>query len=426
MTDEHHQLEQIPPAPDTYRVQDINFVKDPHETLRKMREQSRIHRAVSPFYHLGMPGHDVVTHYDDASELLRSRAHIVDLRKLPEGDPRRRDSYPGWDDALPPSLVVLDPPEHDRIRGLVNKAFTPRAIEALKPRIAEIAHELLDAADGQTEIDFIETLASPLPVMVIAELIGVAAADRDRFETWINTTATISPEDFKDEESTRRWTNAANQASNALTDYFRGQIELRRIKPGNDLISRLIEVEEEEDRIAEPEIIALCKQLLGAGIVVTTAMLGNGLLALLRHPDQMQLLRNDRELVPSAVEEMLRYAPPAAGPQRLMARDTEIGGCPVGMHRGVLASVVGANRDPAVFEDPDRFDVTRTENRHLTFGAGLHYCIGAPLARAQAQAVLHELLDRYEHIEAGIPFGDVEFRWNGNTLGVPSLPLRVS
>lgn len=414
----------IPRAPETYQPIDIEFLKDPHSVLREMREDGRIHRSDAGLPGFGVEGY-VVTHYDDVNAVLRSREHISDARKLPEDDPRRR-RFSATGDSLPPSILTLDPPEHDRIRGLVNKAFTPRAIDAIKPRIEEIAHELLDAVAGEAEIEFMDALATPLPVIVIAELLGVPPEDRDKFKEWSHALVALSPSDIKDPESLRKRLQEAQAGSVALGEYFREQVEQRRAEPGDDLISRLIEAEEEGDRLSEPEMIALCRLLLAAGNLTTTDLLGNGLLELLRHPDQMQILRDDPELVPSAVEEMLRYTPPVSNSGRLTSQDTEIAGCPVGKHKNVAVSLMGANRDPKVFDNPETFDVTRGENRHLSFGGGIHYCIGAPLARAEAQGALRVLLERYQQIEAAVPLDEIEWRGGGAFRGLRALPLRVS
>ena len=417
-------VDPIPRAPEAYQPIDIEFLKDPHAVLREMREAGRIHRSDGGLAGFGPEGY-VVTHYDDVNDVLRSREHISDARKLPEDDPRRRGADRA-DDALPPSILTLDPPEHDRIRGLVNKAFTPRAIEEIKPRIKEVANELLDAVAGEPEIEFMDAMATPLPVIVISELLGVPPEDRDKFKEWSHALVSVSPSDMKDMDALRQRMQEARAGSTALADYFREQVERRRDDPGDDLISRLIEAEEEGDRLSEPEMIALCRLLLAAGNLTTTDLLGNGLLELLRHPDQMQILRDDLDRVPAAVEEMLRYTPPVSNSGRLMADDTEIAGCPVGKHRSVAVSLMGANRDPDVFDDPETFDVTREENRHLSFGGGIHYCIGAPLARAEAQGALRVLLERYEHIEAAIPVDDIEWRGGGAFRGLRSLLLRVS
>ncbi len=271
-----------------------------------------------------------------------------------------------------------------------------------------------------------DAMATPLPVIVISELLGVPPEDRDKFKEWSHALVSVSPSDMKDMDALRQRMQEARAGSTALADYFREQVERRRDDPGDDLISRLIEAEEEGDRLSEPEMIALCRLLLAAGNLTTTDLLGNGLLELLRHPDQMQILRDDLDRVPAAVEEMLRYTPPVSNSGRLMADDTEIAGCPVGKHRSVAVSLMGANRDPDVFDDPETFDVTREENRHLSFGGGIHYCIGAPLARAEAQGALRALLERYEHIEAAIPVDDIEWRGGGAFRGLRSLLLRVS
>ena len=415
MADEHRSPENpIPQAPEDYNPLDIEFLKDPHATLREMRAESRIHRDRNVFDGLD---EYIVTRYDDVNAVLRSREHIMDLRKLPDDDPRRSE--------FPPNLLSLDPPEHDRVRGLVNKAFTPRAVEALRPRITELAHELLDAVEGQPEIEFMEVLATPLPVIVIAELLGVPPEDRDRFKEWSHTFVDISPADVEDAESLQRRREDMRVAAMAFGGYFREQIELRRAEPGDDLISRLIEVEEQGERLSGSEMISMCILLLVAGNLTTTDLLGNGLLELLRDPEQMQLLRDDPVLLPGAVEEMLRYTSPVTQSGRITASDSQVAGCPVNVHSNVGVSLIGANRDPAVFDDPERFDVTREENRHLSFGGGVHYCLGAPLARAEAQVALGVLLERYEQIEAAVPLDTLEWRGGGAFRGLRALPLRV-
>ena len=421
MTDDHPQPDaRIPSVPEEYRPLDIEFLKDPHENMRAMRQESPLHRSMSSFF----PGIETyaATRYADVHAFLASRDTILDTRKLPDDDPR---NIGGDGERI---LLTMDPPEQDRQRSLVNKAFTPRAIDALKPRIDEIANALLDEVDGHSEIDFMAALATPLPVIVIAELIGVPPEDRDRFKEWSHAMVAIFSSDAGNAEPAELIgaSQQAQQAVEALREYFANQIALRRAEPRDDLLSRLLAVEEDGEQLREGEIIAICGLLLVAGNLTTTDLLGNGLLELLRHPEQMQILRDDISLLPSAIEEMLRYTPPVTNTaDRVTAREMEIGGCPVGMHRSVSPSLLAANRDPAIFESPDRFDVTRAENPHLSFGRGVHFCLGAPLARAEAFGALSSLLERYPQIEAAIPLDEVQWRGGGGFRGLRSLPLRV-
>ncbi|GAB4335624.1 MAG: cytochrome P450 [Dehalococcoidia bacterium] len=406
------------PAPEGYRPEAVDFVANPHDVLRAMREEARVHVHQSP---LG-PRY-VLTHYDDVNAFFRRADVFRDTRKLPEDDIRRRGFLPQDEDDRygQPSILTLDPPEHDRLRGLVSQAFTPKAIEAMNPRIAEIADELLDAVAGEEIIDFMDALAVPLPVIVIAEMIGVDPGDRAQFKAWAHALIEGGLTGRYEIELLQR----AREAGRQLRAYFERTIDERRKNPKDDLMSALIAVEQEGERMTREEMITMLQLLLNAGNLTTTDLLGNGLLALLSHPGEYQRLRDDPSLMASAVEEMLRFTPPVTGTGRMTVDATEVAGCPVPRHATVTGSILAANRDPDVFEDPERFDITRKRNHHLSFGGGIHFCLGASLARNEARIALERLFARYNHIELAIDPAQVPWRGGGAFRGLASLPIRV-
>ena len=288
------------------------------------------------------------------------------------------------------AILFLDPPDHTRIRQLVGKAFTPRAVEAMRPHIQEIVDGLLDAAAGKGEMDVIADLALPLPVTVISEMLGVPVEDQARLQQWTDIAVRlIDPSD-----DVAILAEAAN-ALGGYNEYFGGLIGERRQQPREDLLSALVQAEEEGDRLSEQELLAMMALLYVAGHETTVNLIGNGMLALFRHPGELDRLRRDPSLLPSAVEEMLRYDSPVQLTARTATADVELDGLRIakGQEAGVLLGA--ANRDPAQFPDPDRFDVGRQDNRHVAFGGGIHHCLGAPLARAEAQIAIGSLLRRF-------------------------------
>lgn len=409
-------MEGIPRAPERYDPRDIDYIANPHPVLQAMREDGGVHWHRAP-----LAPRVVLTRYRDVEAVLRSKEVFKDTRKLPEHDPRRRNLLPEEDPVSEQrSILSLDQPEHDRLRRLVNRAFTPRAVEAMCPRIADIADRLLDEVEGRPEIDFMEAMATPLPVIVISEMLGVDPEDRDRFKRWSLTmvNSELDPHDLDRIRSGRA-------ARRAMREYFDRVVEERRQQPRDDLISALVLAEDEGDRLTHDETLTMLGLLLNAGNLTTTDLLGNGMLELLRHPDQFAIVRERPEILNHAVEEMLRYTPPVLNTGRITSDAQELGGCPVGTQVSVTASLIAANRDPEVFEDPEHFDVTRTENPHLAFGGGIHFCLGANLARAEARIALERFLARYEEVELAVPPEEVEWRGGGAFRGLWRLPLRV-
>lgn len=321
------------------------------------------------------------------------------------------------------TLIAIDPPKHTRIRSLVSKAFTPRVIDSLRARIEALVSEFLDAAiEARTDtIDLVSALAYPLPATVIAEMMGVPVQDRDRFRTWANAAAATLdlfalPEDMR---------VSAIEGSIALYDYLDGLIRDRQARSdaGSDLIGTLVTASINQERLSAQELVGNTALLLVAGHETTTNLIGSSILALLRHPDQMTLLRTHPEFIDNAVEEFLRFDPPVQMDSRRATRDLTIGAHTIQAGQWVNIVIAAANRDPLQFADPHRLDIRRTDNRHLSFAHGIHFCLGAPLARLEAQIAIAAILRRFEHI--ALATDNLTWRPNRVLRGLATLPLTV-
>ncbi len=290
------------------------------------------------------------------------------------------------------SFLSLDPPDHTRLRRLVAKAFTPRVIAALEPRIRALVAELFAAFADHGRFDVVGELAYPLPVRIISELLGVPPADHELFVGWSRllvrgldpAMAITDPVEVA----------AIVAAQNELTAYFHDLVATRRATPGDDLLSRLIAIEEQGDQLTEPELVSTCVLLLVAGHETTANLIANGILALLRHPDQLAALRADPALIGGTVEEVLRHDPPVQLTTRVVRKPTRFGAVTAPTDGVLLLLLAAANRDPAVFADPDRFDITRDAHQHLSFAAGPHFCLGAGLARLETTLTLTAFAER--------------------------------
>jgi cytochrome P450 len=384
------------------------FIADPYPFYRRLREQDPIHRSGLGFW--------VLTRYDDVVTLLRDprfgRDRYQPLLRARFGDEATSGSISG-------SMLFRDPPDHTRLRGLVSKAFTPRAVETMRPHIQRIVDELLDAVRDARAMDVIADLAYPLPVIVICEMLGVPVADRGEFRQWSvdigrSLDAIATPSDPAVIER-------GNAARRALTDYFRTLLAERRARPRGDLLSALIAAEEAGERLSEGELLATCVLLFVAGHETTVNLIGNGLLALLRHPDATRGLREDPSLIVPAVEELLRYDGPVQRTGRIANVDAEIDGRPIAEGTLVLGLIGAANRDPAHFPEPDRLDFRRADKGHLAFGWGIHFCLGAPLARVEGQIALGTLTRRLR----GLTFTGTapEWRESATLRGLQRLPV---
>ena len=352
-------------------------IQDPYPTYARLRSRSPVHRS-------RLLNAWVFTRYADAETILRDFRRFSNI---PTSVKRRRSYTPPRADW---TMLFLDPPEHTRLRALVNQAFTPRAIEALEPHVRAIMEQLVDDIDDPSEFDLMAAVANPLPVIVIAEMLGVPPEDRAQFKYWSDERARILEPIITAEERKR-----AVAAVESLDAYFMPIISARRREPKDDIISALAQAEEEGDKLTEREMLLMLRLLLVAGNETTTNLIGNGMLALLRNPAQLELLREDPSRIPAAVEELLRFDTPVQFDLRGVLEDCEVNGARLRRGDAALLAIGAANRDPAVFDEPDRLDVQRSKGSNLSFGRGVHHCLGAPLARLEGRIALEVLLERF-------------------------------
>ena len=385
------------------------MARNPYPIYAELRARAPVHRN-------RLLDAWVLSRHADVDAVLR------DFRRF-SNDQRKRDPVRRRRSTLPqipyPTILFLDPPDHTRLRALVNKAFTPKAVADLEPRIRRMTRTLLDAAADPNGFDLMETLANPLPVMVIADMLGVPVEDRAQFREWSNRRARIL-----EPTVSRREFRIAEEASKSLDEYFLSIIKARRIVPRDDIISALIQVEEAGDRLTEGEMLGLLRLLLVAGNETTTNLIGNGMLALLRHPEQLRALREDPGRIPAAVEELLRFDSPVQASLRLVLEDCEVNGIPLRRDDNVLLLNGAANHDPAVFDHPERLDIGRRENNHVAFGRGIHFCLGAPLARLEGRIAIEVLLERYPSLR--LMSDRPAFRNSIVLRGLKALPVRAA
>ena len=344
----------------------------------------------------------LVTGFDDCNAVLKDPARFSSERERRTTPNQMRQMQAGGRAA---TVLSSDPPKHTQLRTLVNKAFTPRSIAALEPRVRTLVDQMLDEAIVGGRMDVVEGLAYPLPVTVIAEMLGVPPEDRTLFKRWSDDAVTPVTPDTPEEEAQRRWKSVTE-----LREYFKEAIARRRREPGDDLVSRLVTARDEGDALSEEELLAFVVLLLLAGNETTTNLISNGVLALTRNPDQLALLRERPELMPAAVEEFLRYDGPVQGTSRVVLEPLTLCGVDLKPGDTVMPMLAAANRDPSHFPDADRLLLDRQENDHLAFGWGIHFCLGSNVARLEASITFEKLLKRLPSPELAQPEGSLHYR----------------
>ncbi|MEV0681372.1 cytochrome P450 [Actinosynnema sp. NPDC050436] len=389
------------------------YFHNPHALHAELREETAARQVLLP---RGLKVW-LVTRYDEARLALadpRFSKDIAGFRPLLERHHVGTNEPTRFDQSLVQHMLNSDPPTHTRLRKLVTKAFTARRVEQLRPRIREIADELLDAVAGRREADLIDALAFPLPLTVICEMLGVPPEDRADFRRW--TDALVSGSDPQLIESTGA----------AMAGYLSALVDKVRADPGDDIFSALVHATDEDDRLDRTELISMAFLLLVAGHETTVNLIATGVHNLLRHPDQLAALRADRSLMPGAIEEFLRYEGPVnQATFRFTTEEVTLGDVTLPEGEFVLVSLMSANRDENRFPGGEAFDITRHAGGHLAFGHGIHHCLGAPLARLEGEIAVNALLDRYDIALAAEPD---TLRWRTSTLmrGLYTLPVSLS
>jgi cytochrome P450 len=389
-----------------FNPMDPAFVADPYPTYRRLQAEDPVHHSPMGFW--------VLTRYEDVVAALRdprlAKEAIAAFVAARFGAP-----VP----AMGLSMLDRDPPDHTRLRSLVSKAFTPRVVDGLRPRVQQIVDGLLDGVRDAGTMDLIEEFAYPIPVNVICEMLGVPVEDHERFKGWSLDIARGLDSILLPADSEVPKRSAA--ARTGLADYFRELIARRRVAPRADLLSGLIAAEEAGDKLSENELLATCILLLIAGHETTVNLIGNGTLALLRHPDQLRRLRDNPALIGTTIEELLRFDGPVQRTARIPSEDVVIDGRKIPKGEMVMPFIGAADRDPAQFPDPDRLDIGRADNRHIAFGWGIHFCLGAPLARVEGQIAINTLVQRFPQL--ALATETPEFSQSLTLRGLKSLPV---
>lgn len=388
---------------------------NPFPFYARLRAEEPVHRFLLPDRQTAW----LLSRYDDAVALFKDERFAKDnLNALTPEQRKKLPWVPKMFRPLMRSMIVLDAPDHTRLRSLVNKAFSPHLVEKLRTRVETLANRLLDRMAKQRQINLIRDYALPIPMTVIAEMLGVPEADRPGFDRWSRAVVEAKPTLIGMVLLIPRvW---------SFLRFIRRLVKAKRAAPTDDLLSALVQAEEAGNQLTEDELVAMAFLLLVAGHETTVNLIANGVLALLDHPDELGRLRSDPSLIKPAVEEMLRYGSPLELTSPRFAREElSIGGVTIRQGEQVFAGILSANRDEKQFPDADRLILTREPNRHLSFGLGSHFCVGAPLARMEAQVAINGLLRRAEDLRLSIPRAQLQWRRGMIFRGVESLPLSV-
>ncbi|MCX6050335.1 MAG: cytochrome P450 [Chloroflexi bacterium] len=387
------------------------FKANPFPFYARLRTEQPVYPA-----RLGRQNAWLVTRYDDVLALLKDERFAKNPAIARSSSQAANEPWvPAFVKPLQRNMLDLDEPDHARLRGLVHKAFTPGRIEQLRGRIQTVADQLLDATQDKAPVDLLHSFALPLPLIVISELLGIPTADRHRFHRWTKAIVkTPSPLNIL----------LAMPSIAAFMRYLRQLLAQRRIDPRDDLLTALVQAEEAGDHLSEDELLAMAFLLLIAGHETTVNLIASGTLALLQHPDQFDLLRRHPDLIRPAVEELLRFTSPVEQATERYARE-EVSLHGVTIPRGALtlAVLASANRDEHIFERPDELDLTRDKNRHLAFGHGIHFCLGAPLARLEGQIAINTLVQRFPNLRLAVAPDQLRWRATPTVRGLEKLPV---
>lgn len=398
------------PTLSLYHLLDQAVLANPYPLYHRLRSEDPVHW--DPFLHTW-----VVTRYADVVTVLQhfSASRTPTPQQLTT---LGLSALTPLAEVLVRQMLFLDAPAHSRIRDLASKAFTPRRVETLRSHIQDIVDDLLDAVQSKGQMDVITDLACPLPAIVTAEMLGLPTSDWEQLTAW----SAIFAEALGNFQHNPDHAPHVLRSLEEMCVYFRDAIQKHRQHPQDDLISALLTAEQDGDSLTEAEVVANSIMLMTGGQETTTNLIGNGILTLLRHPDQLEKLRADRSLIPSAIEELLRYESPIQYTSRLAPKDVQMGGKTIRQRQAVIAVMGAANRDPERFPDPDVFDICRHDNRHLAFAWGAHFCFGAPLARLESQIAFETLLRRMPNLN--LVSGPVNWRENLGFRGLTVLPVR--
>jgi cytochrome P450 len=388
------------------------FKANPYPFYARLREEAPVYRTTLPSRQVAW----LVTRYDDVLGVLKDERFAKDrFNAMPAG---RRAKLPWIPNLLKPlarNMLDLDAPDHTRLRALVHKAFAPRLIERLRERIQTLCDDLLTVVQHNGSLELIREYALPLPATIIAELLGVPLQDRAKFQSWSNSIVSVSSSGDLLRALPQVW---------LFMRYLRTLFKQRRANPRDDLVTALVQAEEAGDILSEDELLAMVVLLLIAGHETTVNLISSGTLALLAHPEQMNLLRQNPALIKPAIEELLRYTSPVAmATERFAREDITIGGMTIPCGEQVLAVLGSANRDERQFPNPDILDITREPNRHLAFGQGVHFCLGAPLARLEGQIAVNTLLRRIPNLHHTSAPESLSWRKGLFLHGLEQLPL---
>ncbi|WP_127540062.1 cytochrome P450 family protein [Paenibacillus illinoisensis] len=380
------------------------FTQNPYPVYEKLRETDPVFKVMFPHGEFGW----IITRYEDAVEVLKDQRFSKDVAK--RYGPENQTVFVN-------NMLFSDPPDHRRLRGLVQKAFTPKLVADMRSHIQDIADDLLNKVGSRDKMNLIDEYAFPLPIIVISEILGVPVEDQDKFRVWSNSIIDASSSDHAE-----MFEQHAKEFTEYLTDWFAKVRE----NPGKDLISQLVIAEESGQQLTENELLGVISLLIIAGHETTVNLIGNGVLALLEHPEQRDLLIQKPELIHNAVEEMLRYNGPVEfSTSRWALEDVEFRGQNIAKGELVIVALDSANRDTEKFKDADIFDITREKSQHLAFGKGIHLCLGAPLARLEGEIAISTLLARYPKIQLQTDVTELEWRPGMIVRGLKELPVQL-